>query len=149
MGAFDRWRALSREQRRLAMHAGIAVGAAVVGLRVFGVDRTLRIVSRPLKGPALRLAPLAQDTAPTVIGDVVAAVDRAGRYVPGGTCLTKSLALAWILRGRGVEAMVRIGVKTAGRFEAHAWVEAKGVAVQDAPPGYAALLTSFPRPPAP
>jgi hypothetical protein len=138
MGAYARWRALSREQRRLSMHAGIAVGAAVVGLRVFGVERTLRIVSRPVKGP-IRI----------VIGEVVAAVDRAGHYVPGGTCLTKSLALAWILRGRGVEATVRIGVKTAGRFKAHAWVEGTGVAVQDAPPGYAALLTSFPQPPAP
>jgi hypothetical protein len=144
MGAFDRWRALTAAEQRLTMRSWPVVAAAVVALHVLGIDRMLRIASRPVRG-----------SAKTVIGDVVASVDRAGRYVPGATCLSRSLALAWILRGRGVEATVRIGVKTAGqhmrrgRLEAHAWVEAKGVAVQDAPPGYAALLTSFPQPPAP
>ena len=71
-----------------------------------------------------------------MIGDVVTAVDRAGRYVPGGTCLPKSLALAWMLRRRGVSAAVRIGVRTAGGFEAHAWVEVEGVALP-APDGAA------------
>ena len=108
------------------MRACIAVGAAVVALRVFGVGRTLRIASRPLKSPTK-----------AAIEEIVTAVDRAGRYVPGGTCLPKSLALAWMLRGSGVAADVRIGVKTAGQFEAHAWVECNGVAVENVPHGYA------------
>ena len=62
---------------------------------------------------------------------VVTAVDRAGRYAPGGTCLPKSLALTWLLRGSGVAAVVRIGVKTEGQFEAHAWVECGGVAITE------------------
>jgi hypothetical protein len=45
-----------------------------------------------------------------------------------------------MLRGSGVAAAVRIGVKTAGRFEAHAWVECNGVAVETVPPGYAPIL---------
>jgi hypothetical protein len=126
MRAFDRWRALSREQKRLSMHACIAVGAAVVALRVVGVERTLRIASRPVKGPRQ-----------TVIDDVVTAIDRAGRYVPGSTCLSRSLALAWMLRGSGVAADVRLGVKTAGGFDAHAWVECDGIALEDVPQGYA------------
>ena len=120
----------------------MVIGVAAVALRVFGVGRTLHIASGPVKGRALRLAPLAQDTARIVIGEVVTAVDRAGRYVPGGTCLPKSLALAWMLRGRGVPAAVRIGVKTAGQFEAHAWVESGGVALND-PEGPAERYAAF------
>ncbi len=118
MGAFARWRALAVAEQRLTMRASAIVAAAVVALRVLGVDRTLRIALRPVN-----------DRTKTVIGDVVASVDRAGRYVPGGTCLPKSLALAWMLRGEGVAAAVRIGVKTAGGFEAHAWVESEGTAI--------------------
>jgi transglutaminase-like putative cysteine protease len=97
----------------------------------------LRMASRPV-----------QDSAKIVIGDVVTAIERAGRYGPAGTCLPKSLALAWMLRGRGVAATVRIGVRTAGGFEAHAWVECEGVAVTE-PSGvgdrFLPILTSSPR----
>jgi transglutaminase-like putative cysteine protease len=74
-----------------------------------------------------------------VIGDVVTAVDRAGRYLAGGTCLPKSIALAWMLRGMGVDATVRIGVRIDAGFEAHAWVESNGVAVESVPDGYAPI----------
>ena len=37
-----------------------------------------------------------------------------------------------VRRGLGVAAAVHIGVRTTGRFEAHAWVECDGVAVTDA-----------------
>ena len=118
VGAFDRWRALTAADRRLAVRSSIALGATVVALRVVKLERILRIASRPVSGQTK-----------TVIDDVVTAVDRAGRYVPGASCLSRSLALAWLLRGNGVEAVVRIGVKTAGPFEAHAWVEAGGAAL--------------------
>ncbi len=131
MGAYARWRKLTGDEQRLTIKSGMVIGVAVVSLRLFGIDRTLHIASRPVKGRAN-----------TVIDNVVTAVDRAARYVPGGTCLPKSLALAWMLRGSGVAATIRIGVKTAGQFEAHAWVECNGVAVQDVPPGYASILNS-------
>ena len=48
--------------------------------------------------------------------------ERAGRYMPGGSCLARSLALVWLLRGHGMAADLRIGVTDADAFEAHAWV---------------------------
>ncbi len=128
MRAYTRWRALSSHEQRLAAKSGVAIAASVVALRLFSVDRTLRMASRPIKG-----------STKNVIGEMVTAVERAGRYVPGATCLSKSLALAWMLRGKGVEADVRIGVKTAGGFDAHAWVECDGATVGSVPPGYAAF----------
>jgi hypothetical protein len=42
-------------------------------------------------------------------------------------CLTRSLALVWMLRRRGVDADFHIGVGLgADHLEAHAWVEWKG-----------------------
>jgi hypothetical protein len=48
------------------------------------------------------------------------------------TCLTRSLALACLLRRRGAPAHVRIGVRFAsGALDAHAWVELEGEPVND------------------
>jgi transglutaminase-like putative cysteine protease len=128
MGAYARWTVLATGQRRLTMQSAALIGAAVVAIRVLGVPRTLRIASRPIHGPTR-----------TVIGDVATAVDRAGRYVPGATCLPKALVLAWMLRRAGLDAAVRFGVKTDGGFDAHAWVESNGVAVETVPAGYAPI----------
>jgi histidinol dehydrogenase len=120
----------------------MAIAMAAASIRLLGVARTLRIATRPVRLASLAQGRAARDQAKIVIGDVVTAVDRAGRYVPGGTCLSKSLALAWMLRGRGIAAAVRIGVKSAGRFEAHAWVECDGVAIPD-PSGVEARFTAI------
>jgi len=150
MGAYARWRTLTRGEQRLAVQSWLTIAAASAGVRVFGVERTLRLASLAHPSTALGVTlSLSKGQgrrqiagAKNVIGDVVTAVDRAGRYVPGGTCLPQSVALAWLLRRRGVDASVCIGTrKDYGRFEAHAWVEVAGVAINHAPPGYAALLT--------
>jgi hypothetical protein len=48
------------------------------------------------------------------------------------TCLHRALTLWWLLRRQGVASELRIGVrKEQGRFEAHAWVERAGVALND------------------
>jgi hypothetical protein len=48
------------------------------------------------------------------------------------TCLHRSLTLWWLLRRQGIASELRIGVRMEqGRFEAHAWVERAGVALND------------------
>jgi len=100
--------------------SALAVATAATLTRVIGIQRLLRAASRPANGSAID---------DHEIGERIVAMDRAGRYVPGATCLAKSLALAWMLRGRGVPAEVRVGVKTADGFSAHAWVENEGRAL--------------------
>jgi hypothetical protein len=59
-------------------------------------------------------------------------VNAAARYGLGATCLEKSLALWWLLRREGIVSRVRIGArKAAGKFEAHAWVERDGAALNE------------------
>jgi len=48
------------------------------------------------------------------------------------SCLEESLVLAHLLRRQGIEAQLRIGVKKdAPKFEAHAWVECAGTALNE------------------
>lgn len=50
------------------------------------------------------------------------------------TCLVRSLTLWWLLRRRGIESGLRIGVRMReGKMEAHAWVERAGRVLNDAP----------------
>jgi Transglutaminase-like superfamily len=65
-------------------------------------------------------------------------------------CLEQSLALWWLLGWQGIASSVRIGTrKSAEKFEAHAWVERDGVALNE-PEGahkhYAAFGEDFPIP---
>ena len=62
------------------------------------------------------------------------------------TCLEKALVLSGLLNRCGVEADLRIGTaKQDGKFEAHAWVEHRGQALQGGPvERYAPLLPRKP-----
>ena len=48
------------------------------------------------------------------------------------TCLQESLVLWWLLGRQGVASELRVGVrKHESKFEAHAWVECDGVALNE------------------
>ena len=54
------------------------------------------------------------------------------RGVVRGNCLSRSIALCWLLRRRGIPAHLRIGARKIGnQLEAHAWVEVAGHAIND------------------
>jgi hypothetical protein len=57
----------------------------------------------------------------------------AARHLPLRTnCLDHSLTLWWLLRRRGIAAVLRIGGrKENGQFVAHAWVELSGAELDD------------------
>ncbi len=55
------------------------------------------------------------------------AVRRIGARWPGSKCLDQSLAIASLLRERGIDARLLIGAARGGAgIEAHAWVEIDG-----------------------
>jgi hypothetical protein len=62
---------------------------------------------------------------------VAGRVDRVAGFVPGATCLVRSLAARLLLGWAGHESRLRIGVARPGQagLEAHAWVECDGVTV--------------------
>ncbi len=123
----SRWIALAWSERRVVTGVALLLPMIWAGLRVFGFSRMHAWARRPTSTGARR-----SDLEPEAIG---ALVEMAGRVVPySSTCLTRSLALVWLLGRRGVRSELRIGVRTADDgFESHAWVEHEGRPVNDVP----------------
>jgi hypothetical protein len=81
---------------------------------------------------------------PSSVSDVTWAVGAVGRRISGTTCLAEALAAYTMLRRRGHEPLLRIGVRQSDHslLEAHAWVECDGRIVMGEVPriaGYAIL----------
>jgi hypothetical protein len=131
MGAAEklaRYRALPRAQRRILHHAALLLPLASLGLHLAGLRRMQAWAQRS-RTPIRDDFPLEEAAA------FGALVNIAARHVPWpATCLTRSLVLVRMLRGRGAAARLCIGVRLVdGALDAHAWVELEGVPVNDAP----------------
>ena len=120
MRVFDRARHLSAREWALTLSSLAPTLIAACALRIVRVAALLRMAARPVRGTRISNPELT---------DRIAAVARIARYAPGVSCLAESLALVWMLRGRGVDARVRIGVNSGAGLTAHAWVEADGLPV--------------------
>jgi hypothetical protein len=58
---------------------------------------------------------------------LVRLVHLVARLVPGAHCLPRALVAQLLLRRRGLDPVLRFGVrKDAGRLDAHAWLELDG-----------------------
>ncbi len=128
----NRWRKflrLSRRERELLVFAALLMPATALGLRVFGFRRWQAVLSglstrsvTPAEGDRLEQA---RRTA-RMVGVA------AWRGLYRASCLPQSLALWFLLRRQGIESELRIGVRgNADLFEAHAWVECLGQALND------------------
>jgi len=90
------------------------------------------------------------DAAKAAAIDLTAREVRSAAYrtLGGATCLERSLALWWLLGRQGIASSLRIGTrKNEAKFEAHAWVECDGVALNEADGAhehYAAFDEAFP-----
>jgi len=109
--------------RRLLVTAALLQAAIRFGLSVLPYRKIRRLVDRLAR--VRRRHHAAASVSPERIAWAVA---RAGRSVPGATCLTQALAAKVLLERRGHPARVRVGI---GRAEgapllAHAWVECEG-----------------------
>ena len=98
----------------------------VVAMRLAGFRRVRTVVQRAQERRPGRVA---HDEARALARLVRVA---SARSPFGGNCLTRSLVLYRLLRQHGLEAGLRIGVhRPSGRFEAHAWVEHAGEALNE------------------
>jgi hypothetical protein len=127
-------RALSWANRGLLIEAAFAIPAMHVLVRVFGVgpvhDALGKVTSARVSGQVDRGA-----GASTRVREVARIVAMAARYAAGDhTCLHRSMALWWMLRRRGFDGRLMMGVRKGdAAFEAHAWVNHAGVVLNDDP----------------
>jgi len=144
----QRYRALDPEARRLFRRAALLLPWIRVSLRLRGFSPTFAALQQRANS-----APTTSDTANDPVSKTNRMIHAAARYsLMRHTCLEESLCLWYLLRKQGVTSQLRIGVrKENGKFEAHAWVECNGQAVNQPEAShlhYAAFEKEFSGPPA-
>jgi hypothetical protein len=126
---FQRYRALDPEARKLFGRAVTLLPLIALSLRFRGFKKTKEALQKKLSliSPQQTLKQKAAETVQKTCQMV-----RAGAHygVVQPTCLEESLALWYLLQRQRIPAGLRIGVrKLPEKFEAHAWVEYEGVAL--------------------
>lgn len=134
---YARWRALPPADRRTLLSLGAMLPLVASSLRVLGFDRTRRLLERGARREAR-----AADAADLAAGMRLAALaEVAGRASPlKAACLPQAFLVCWLLRRRGLDPKLEIGVQRRGEaIDAHAWVELDGVALATVQPAHTPL----------
>lgn len=142
--AFQRYRELEPQARKLFWRAATLLPLVSVSLRVRGFQRTKDGLEKKIV--SLRAEHLGNGS--LEILPMTCRMVKAGAHYGFGhpTCLEESLVLWYLLRAQNVAARFRIGVrKSPGKFEAHAWVECDGKALDESAEHchYAAFESEF------
>ena len=125
-----RFSALERPAQELFLRAVVLLPLVALSLRWRGFRETQGALRRFLsKANPEPDAALAIKHA-ALIAHMVNAADRHGLVHP--SCLVKSLTIWWLLGRQGIPSHLRIGIrKEKEKFEAHAWVERDGTALNE------------------
>jgi len=149
-----RFRALEPNARGLFLRAAVLLPFISLSLRLRGFRATQSSLQKRLPRAASSLSD--QSSTPHASGvqaeetALTARMVRSAAHRTWGSpaCLEQSLALWWLLGRQGIASSLRIGTRKNGeKFEAHAWVECAGVALnepEEAHKHYAAFGEEFP-----
>jgi hypothetical protein len=123
------WRRAPWPERRAFVAGLVLLPLVSLSLRLVGVRRTIGWTARgrePAAWPADEAA---------LLSAAVTAIRRAEHHgLVAGTCLSRSLALRFLLARAGIQTDLKFGARReAGRFEAHAWLERGGLPIADVP----------------
>ena len=130
--AWVRFCNLSGRERRDFFLGLLFLPAAVIWLRV-STFRSVQHVLEKWRGDAA-LTNRRDDTRGLAESQSASRMlDAASRRgIVRGNCLSRSIALCWLLRRRGIPAQLKIGARKIGnQLEAHAWIEVAGHAIND------------------
>ena len=124
-----RFNALERGARGLFLRAAALLPLITLSLRLRGFRKTQAFLQRFLSTYSNEADSSSADRTDLTVRMVRAAVRHSAGHP---TCLEESLALWWLLGRRGIATELRIGVrKHDEKFEAHAWVERAGTALNE------------------
>jgi hypothetical protein len=112
-------RSLSPFERRTLYITVLLLPALKIAINVWSYRRVTAVLVRTSQGRTKATDP------EQVIAGSVRIVRAAANYrALRATCLTRSMALWWLLRRQGIESEIRFGVKRGDDgIAAHAWVE--------------------------
>jgi hypothetical protein len=127
---FGRFSVLERPARKLFLRATLLLPLVAMSLRWRGFRATQAALQRFLSNTNPEHDPALVSKDAAVTAHMVNAADRHGVVHP--SCLAKSLTLWWLLERQGIASHLRIGIRKEGeKFEAHAWVEREGAALNE------------------
>jgi hypothetical protein len=142
MSNWHKFGRLPSQEKSLFLAALTLLLAVRVALKGLGLRRVQALLDRRMRHDG----PVESDGALRRARRTARLVAVAAEYA-GGTCLARSVVLVSLLEGQGIPAQLRIGVrKGENGFEAHAWVDAAGVSLnegQDIGERYAAFDQDF------
>jgi hypothetical protein len=124
-----RFSALEHPARWLFLQAAALLPLVSLSLRLRGFRKTQAFLQKFLSLPS-HPADISVSSSPNLTVRMVRAAVRAGIGRP--TCLDESLAIWWLLGRQGIRSELKVGVRKEGeKFEAHAWVERDGMALNE------------------
>jgi hypothetical protein len=134
MSSMANWQklyALSWPERCSLFQALVLIPTLASAVRLVGLRRTYAVLMRLAPRPAGQgTLPLPGEARIRQLARMVSAAARHGPY--RGNCLSRSLALWWMLRREGIASDLRLGVRKATvGIDAHAWVERDGQPLND------------------
>src|ERR1700735_3515492 len=133
MNTWSRFWRLDGRSRGVALEVAAGLAVTRVGLRVAGLRNWQRALGRLASATSSDTPPEGLDESSRIalVRTIARLEESAARHVIfHPTCLERSLTLWCLLRRRGIPAELCVGArKEAGIFEAHAWVECEGVAI--------------------
>ncbi|HXX16844.1 MAG TPA: lasso peptide biosynthesis B2 protein [Candidatus Eremiobacteraceae bacterium] len=129
--AFQRYRALDPDARSLFKRAAVLLLLISLSLRLRGFKKTKEALQARLASSSVQHS-LHRDHY-AILQQTCRMLTAAAHYsLLRHTCLAQSLALWYLLENKGLSADLRVGVrKSSQTFEAHAWVEYQGNALNE------------------
>jgi Transglutaminase-like superfamily len=127
----ETWQSLSQSDRALLMNALFLLPIVATSLKAVGLRRT----QLWLAGNPLATTPSSREQTRANVRRAAQMVAAACRQLPiRSRCLPRTIVLWSLLRRRGINADVRIGVRcdAQGKFQAHAWLEWNGEVINGA-----------------
>jgi Transglutaminase-like superfamily len=144
-----RFSALGGPAQKLFLQALALLPLVSLSLRWSGFRTTQTALQKIIPSPLPEQNPDDVSRRIALTAHMVNAAGRHGVFHP--SCLAKSLTLWWLLGRQGIDARLRIGIrKEKDNFEAHAWVEREGTALNEPEEHhrhYAAFDAAFNSPP--
>ncbi len=125
-----RFSALEWTAQTLFLRALVTLPLVGLSLKFRGFEATRSALRKRLSQTKPQTGSDSQHKQIALTAHMVNAADRHGLVHP--SCLVKSLTLWWLLGRQGIPSQLRVGVrKEGGNFEAHAWVEREGIALNE------------------
>ena len=129
-GKAETWHSLSKSDRALVIKALFLLPVVATSLKTVGLRKTQAWVGKNSLGPII---PPAEQTRAYVRRTAQMMAVACRRYPLRVSCLPRTIVLWSLLRSRGIDTDVRIGVRggAGAQFQAHAWLEWNGEVLND------------------